>query len=206
MRIYAEYMEKISYLNHDVFQFADKKYFHLGDMLKLRIRADPLIGTAPRVVVPQGINLRIRFNVFACARIDHANNSYFNCIIIEENGMADIFCKFVMSLLSSRFTTVNNVMVCDNYPIHAGGEAGFITENLEDLGIYALLLTKHAPELNPTELVFYTFVLRLKNINVDIDTIYKEGFSSYLNDVAQTINVDDVLKYYWKCGSRNFNY
>ena len=99
----TDYCNAIFYLNYGLFQFLDEKAFHLGDMLKPGVRADPFTGATPRVMCPQGANSRARLNMFAAMRACITNTFNFSYLITEENGTSEVFYAFATNLLRSGF-------------------------------------------------------------------------------------------------------
>ena len=97
-------------------------------------------------------------------------------------------------------------MACDDCPIHTGVKSEFIIENLESMGAHALLLPKHTPELNPIELMFHIMVLRLKNLDMDLNLMNKDSFLQCLNSVGQSISSEDIIKCCSKCGCTSLIY
>ena len=79
---------------HNNTTFIKKKLFILNDFLKLRVRKDPIKGEIlSNIIYLSGINAQKRYNIFCTIR--PFNNSNCNktlvCVIIEKNGIAELF-------------------------------------------------------------------------------------------------------------------
>ena len=84
-------------MHHNNVTFSDEKSFTLNDLLKLRVRKDPLTGEIPTVIHGSGVNVRKRHNMFCTIRPFNNSNSSKTliCVITEQNGTAELFQRCV---------------------------------------------------------------------------------------------------------------
>ena len=80
-------------MHHNNVTFSDEKLLILNDLLKLRVRKEPVTSEIPTVVHGSGVSVRKGCNVFCTIR--KFNNSNCNktliCAITEQNGTAELF-------------------------------------------------------------------------------------------------------------------
>ena len=72
--------------------FADEKLFILNDLLKLRIRKDPIIGEVPNIVYGSGVNTRKRHNIFYTIRPFNNSNSNKTLVYVITEKIAQQSC------------------------------------------------------------------------------------------------------------------
>ena len=105
---------------HNNVTFTDEKSFILNDLLKLRVRKDPITGEVPNVVYPSGINVRKRYNIFCTIR--PFNNSNCNktlvCVITDKNGTAELFQRYVILIVGAGFLVRGDIPIYNNDSIY----------------------------------------------------------------------------------------
>ena len=154
---YNYYTEKIiNDIYHNNITFTDEKSFILHDLLKLRVRKDPITGEVLNVMHGSGVNIRKRYNIFCTIRpFNNSNcNKTLMCVITEKNGTAELFQRYVRLIIDAGFLVRGDIAIYDNASIHVNGVNSELQSILSSTGIDAVLLSSYSPELNPIELVF----------------------------------------------------
>ena len=191
---------------HNNVTFSDEKSFTLNDLLKLRVRKDPLTGEIPTVIHGSGVNVRKRHNMFCTIRPFNNSNSSKTliCVITEQNGTAELFQRYVRMIIGAGFLVVGDIAACDNASIHVNAENADLQSILSSVGIDVVLLPSYSPELNPIELVFNVMAARFKSrhhesmFNTDYDVL------AFLHEVINSITPDITFSCYQKCGCVNY--
>ena len=100
--------------------------------------------------------MRKRFNIFHTIRL--FNNSNCNKIlirlVIEKNGIAELFQKYLNLIISFIFLVNYNIAICNNIIICKNSVNEELKSILTSIGIDTILLPSYSLELNPIELVF----------------------------------------------------
>ena len=89
----------------------------------------------------------------------------------------------------------------DNCTVHILGDNVGLRETLmRDYGIIMITLPPYHSELNSTELVFNTLLLRLRNIIARYNSTDMPGFETMPKKILDSISVEDVIAFYNFCG------
>ena len=84
--------------------------------------------------------------------------------------------------------------------MHTKGDNLGLTQALWDLHrIRLILLPPYTPELNPTELVFRTLVMRLAAENRRYNCLDAEDFVDAIDKTLATIGLEEVRGYFNSC-------
>ena len=87
--------------------------------------------------------------------------------------------------------------ILDNCTVHTKGDNLGLTQALWDLHkICLILLPPYTPELNPTELVFRTLVMRLIAENRRYNCLNAEVFVDAINKTLAKIGLEEIEGYY----------
>ena len=92
-------------MHHNNLTFKDEKSFMLNDLMKLKVRKDPMTGEVPNIACGSGANVRKRCNLVCTIR--PFNNSNCNktliCVIAPKNGNAELFQRHVNLITRAGF-------------------------------------------------------------------------------------------------------
>ena len=92
---YRQYLHKFSLIYHSNVSFTDEKAFIVHDLLKLRVRRDPITGEIPELLHCHDTNTRKRCNIMCSIRPFKVMtcNKALVCVITAENGTAELCQK-----------------------------------------------------------------------------------------------------------------
>ena len=146
----------ITLIYYNNMTFTDEKSLILNDLLKLRVRKDPIIGEVPNIIYSSSVNIWKRHNIFCTIRPFNNSNSNKTlvCVITEKNGTAELFQNYITLIVGSGFLIRGDIAIYDNASIHVNRVNSDLQSILSSTGIDAVLLPRYSPELNPIELVF----------------------------------------------------
>ena len=193
-------------MHHNNISFSDEKSFIAHDLIKLKQRKDPLTGVAPDFMHPMGIIMRKRNNmthIMRPFRTAHSKRT-LRCIVMEENGAAQLFQRFMHLNCHIGFLVRGDIFVCDNAQMHVSGDNSDLKNILRDAGIDAATLPTHSPELNPIELIFNVMVQRFASRFNETALFSNDDILQLLNSVVESIAPDIIFSCYNKCEYKNF--
>ena len=144
--------------------------------------------------------LRTAVNIFTACSIDPTVNpvEYF---IGEFEGSSIVFFEFVAYLIEVGFLKPYDTLVGDNAKIHASGYCEDLANILwDEFNILWLPLPPYVPELNPTEEVFRTTVVRLRSMSCRMQVKSVPELTGVAAHVLNGITRDNVAGYYKNSG------
>ena len=137
-------------------------------------RKDPITGISEDVVVtPYFRNTHCIMGFVTMNRSKHPPCLYS---IGEENHKSAAYMAFIISAVASGWVVRGDFVVVDNAIVHSGGLADILSDFLwsapsldgEALIIVVVPFPTRVPEINPIELNWHTFVLRLKRVRLEV--------------------------------------
>ena len=153
---YSECKDYFQSMHHNNVLFADENSFIVNDLVKLKQRKDLLTGVAPDFLHPIRTNTRKRCDFvydIRPFRTMHSNRT-LRCVVTEENGTAQLFQRFMHVNCHTGFVLRGDIFVRENAQMHVSGNNSDLKRILQEVGIDAVTLPTHSPELNPIELNF----------------------------------------------------
>ena len=99
-------------------------------------------------------------------RIGYSDGDYLFYQLGKFPGNAKVFRNFILDMVCRNFARAGDLIVCDNASMHKNAECRYLRESLWICaGIMIVYLPVYTPELNPIELMFNTFTMRLHHTN-----------------------------------------
>jgi len=153
--------------DHRMWNFLDEKHMVNKDVLRNKVRADPLTGR--REAIPVSGDFRDAHNIFAVISGNPLKSKPMEHLITKNNGTASEFVNFIVMLLASKWFKHNEVLCMDNARIHTAEEAGcVVVEDLlwdtvvdgRPLHVVVVCLPTRSPEHNPIECIFHILAAR----------------------------------------------
>jgi hypothetical protein len=178
---YDRYIEFIAKFPHRRVKFGDEKHLKNEEMYTKRSRRDPETGVQTPEVVES--DFRNAHNLICLMSLnDESDNPALFYSLGEDNGTALSFVALVMHACQCGFFSPWDIFVIDNARIHDCFETddladllwNFPGEGGEALRVLLVYLPTRSPELNPIELIFNTFVKRLKKLRRENPQSYRE--------------------------------
>ena len=197
------YINFVSNLNPNRLIFTDEKPLQGNEILKGRVRRNPITGETPHV--ESTMKIKNKFNLMATVKVsglNHSENIFYQ--IGKYKADSYVFKEFVLRMIHTNFLQPGDVLVCDNATIHTQRECKHVREHLYSYtGVYMLLLPPYHPELNPIELVFNLLTQRLRHSSaryIDFvngqDRKVMEVCCSALNGIT----TEEIKEMYKSCG------
>ena len=196
---YQEHITNLTKFDPSRIKFCDEKSLKGIHIYGHSVRADPLTGKKEPVSVDNSI-LRTAVNIFTACSIDPTVNpvEYF---IGEFEGSSIVFFEFVAYLIEVGFLKPYDTLVGDNAKIHASGYCEDLANILwDEFNILWLPLPPYVPELNPTEEVFRTTVVRLRSMSCRMQVKSVPELTGVAAHVLNGITRDNVAGYYKNSG------
>ena len=198
---YLEFSRSLE--DHTRLVFADEKPMK-ELMIFSKTRRDIYTGYVPKNIVPS--TAKNRFNILCAVNLKGGNVApvYYN--IIEESTDSALFIQFVNNLIDNNVLQEGDFFVVDNCTVHNKGDNVGLEDALWDLHcIQLLLLPPYTPELNPTELVFCSLLMKLISKNRCYNSIdaydFVDAIAQKLDEIS---DLNEVERFYQKCTYHNF--
>ena len=157
---YLHFMTGIA--DHRRLVFADEKPMKGKDIYG-KMRRNIMTGETPAHV--NSFSSANRFNILAAVTVKGGNVRPLQYVLLDKvRTDAPIFLQFVRRLIAVGTLCRDDIFVIDNCSVHVQGDnVGLQQTLMDDFGILMLTLPPYHPELNPTELVFNTLLMRLRS-------------------------------------------
>ena len=182
--------------------FIDEKPVRGRELYERKTRKCPFTGHTPQLRAH--LKIKNTFNLMAGVRIGNTNNDCLFYQLGKFSGSALIFRRFVLDMVSTNYARPGDVIVCDNASIHKNAECQFLRECLwQRAGIMIVYLPAYTPELNPIELMFNIFTMRLRHTNARKISFRNRTDKTFLHiciNILSTISRFDVIKMFTHCG------
>ena len=194
----TDYLKFICHIKrHRRIVFADEKPMKDKDIYAL-VRRDPGTGIIP--YNKGNANSTNRWNILSAVTIKRGVRSV-EYLVFEESTDSTLFHKFVEHLVEVGTLVRGDIFVIDNCSVHMLGENQHLQENLfECLGILMVPLPPYHPELNPTELVFNTLLMRLRSKQSRSTSSSNDDFLQRIENELNDFTSSDAKAFYRKCG------
>ena len=148
--------------DHSKYHFLDEKHLVNKDVEPNRVRADPLTGYIPCILVNG--DFRDTYNLMAVISGNPLKSKSIAYSIGRENGTSASFLVFIELLLRNDWFQRGDVLIMDNAAIHTGGAADVVEDLLwNSMGVLILYLPPRSPELNPIEQIFHILSRRIRS-------------------------------------------
>ena len=119
-------------------------------------------------------------------------------------GNAIIYRNFVLNMVCTNFVQSGDVIVCNNVSMHKNAECKYLRESLWRLaGVMLEYLPAYTPELNPIELMFNTFTMRLRQTNARKVSFRNKSDKTFLHiyvNILSCISRNNIIKMFKCCG------
>ena len=194
---YLTFMSRVT--DHQRLVFADEKPMKGKDIYG-RMRRNIMTGDTPgHTMTFSNAN---RFNILAAVSVKGGHVRAVEYILLEKvRTDTPIFLRFVKRLLRVGTLERGDIFVVDNCSVHIQGDNSGLQESLmSDFGILMLALPPYHPELNPTELVFNTLLMRLRSARARYKAVNLMNFGELIKMVLNNITMQDVSAFYNFCG------
>ena len=134
------------------------------------------IGGIPKIKLPS--TAKNSFNILCAVNIKATtNNPAIDFIILDNTTDAAIFIQFVKRLIRKGILEEGDFFVLDNCTVHSQGDnIGLKNALCELYRITLIMLPPYSPELNPTELVFRTLLMRLRSERARYNCLFAADF------------------------------
>ena len=94
----------------------------------------------------------------------------------------------------------SNFFILDNCTVHAKGDNIGLKNALRELyNITLVMLPPYLPELNPTELVFRTLLMRLRSEQARYKSLDAADFFDAIKNKLEQIKYEEVMSFYHQC-------
>ena len=144
--------------------FIDEKPVRGRNLYEQRSRKCPFSGENPQVRAH--LKMKNTFNLMAGIRIGYSDGDCLFYQLGKFSGNAKVFRNFVLDMVRRNFAPTGDVIVYDNASMHKNAECRYLRESLwVCVVIMIVYLPAYTPELNPIELMFNTFTMRLRHTN-----------------------------------------
>ena len=171
---YQDYLNYISVIPPHLIHFGDEKSLKGTEVFNRKGRVDPTSGENDQLIVPP--YFRNTFCIMGMTTINRQKNPPFLYSIGDENHDSAAFLAFMVMAVATGWLSRGDFIVIDNAILHSAGSCDIIHDflwsspGLDGLPINIVIVPfpTRAPELNPIELNWNTFVLRLKKEKVQI--------------------------------------
>ena len=193
-------------MHHNNATFSDKKSFMLNDLLKLRVRNDPVTGKIPTVFHGCDVNARKRQNMFCTVRpFNESNcNKILTCVMIEQTGITELFQRHTRMMIGVRFLVAGHIATHDNAFIHVSAASTELQATVSNTETGVALLPSHSPELNLIELVFNVIAQQFKARCHEFVLNTNHNVLAFLHKVIDSITPDIIVSCYQKCICVNY--
>ena len=194
---YLKFMMGIS--DHSRVVFADEKPMKGKDIYG-KVRRNVMTGNTPAHKMIY--SAKIRLNILAAVTVKGRSTRPVEYFILEKvSTNSQIFLQFVRRLLSVGTLRTWDIFVVDNCSVHIQGDNIGLRETLlRRYGILMITLPPYHPELNPTELVLNTLVMRLRSLRARYRSADMADFKTIVRMVLDNISLEDVTNFYNFCG------
>ena len=167
-------------------------------MIYYKTRRDIEDGTVPENMVPS--TAKNRYNILCAVNINITKNSPIDYVIIEATTDSAIFTHFVKRLIENGTLQQGDYFILDNCTVHTQGDNIGLKQALWDQhNVWLILLPPYSPELNPTELVFRTLVMRLLAENRRYNCLDANDFVDAIDKTLGQIGLAEIASYYHDC-------
>ena len=208
IKCYNDYLDFISIIPPHLLHFGDEKSLKGAEVFNRRGRDCPMTGLKAEVVVPS--YFRNTYCIMGFVTIDRTKWPPFLYSIGEDNHDSACFLAFIINAVATGWLRRGDFIVIDNAILHTGGSCDILAEFLWNapgldgvpLNIVIVPFPTRAPELNPIEPCWNTFVKRLNMIKLSILNsgggceVYKNAACNVLNNFTH----EDIEKNYVKQG------
>ena len=153
--------------------FGDEKLLKGCEVFNRRGREDPETGEVKEVIVPPYFR-----NMYCIMGFITVNTSKYPPLLYtigEDNHDSAAYMAFIVRAVATGWLNRGDLIVVDNAILYSGGSADNLNAFLwnvpgldgHPLRVVAVLFPTRSPELNPIELNWNTFVMRLKGMKID---------------------------------------
>ena len=182
--------------------FIDEKPVRGRELYERRSRKCPITGETPQVRA--FMPLKNTFNLMAGIRIGHNDRDCLFYQLGKFAGTSAIFRQFVLNMVKTNFVSTGDVIVCDNASMHKNAECRYLRETLwVQAGIMIVYLPAYTPELNPIELMFNVFSMRLRHTNARKVSFSNKSDKTFLHicvNILSLISKKDIIGMFKHCG------
>lgn len=194
---YLSYMMEVP--DHRRIVFADEKPMKGKDIYG-KIRRDILTGETP--CHKMTFSSKNRFNILAAVTLKGGHVRPVEYFLLDKVCTnASIFLRFVKHLIEVGTLSSGDIFVLDNCSVHVQGDNCGLKEKLMTaFGILLMPLPPYHPELNPTELVFNTLLMRMKRARARYASVNTMNFKNMIELVLNQISIVDLKQFYNFCG------
>jgi hypothetical protein len=133
------------------------------------------------------------YSLTLLSSLTHPNGFALGELRSKSNSSLDFF-RFVYDMITQHYLYSYDYLICDNASIHYARDISPMLSILLDYcNIRLIFLPTYSPELNPCELIFAQIKRQLRNRN---------STNPFWIDLAlalTVVNLENVLRYYFKC-------
>ena len=147
------------------------------------------------------IHSKNRYNILCAVTIKYNSIRPVEYVIFEECPNSQLFLEFVKKLLQKGTLQSGENFMLNNCTIHKKGDNIAIQETLfKNYQNLMIPLPPYHPDLNPTELVFNTLLMRLSSERARYECLFATGFLDAIHIAMRKFNLCNVIAFYKHCG------
>ena len=168
-------------------------------MIFSKTRRDVMKGNVPKNFVPS--TAKNRFNILCATNIKGKNIPPVEFFILDDlTTTSAIFIQFVKKLITKKILQKGDYFIVDNCSIHNKGDNIGLRNALKNLfQIELIMLPPYSPELNPTELVFRSLLMKLRAEKRRYNCINAIDFKDAIEKVLMNMGLPEILSHYVEC-------
>ena len=206
---YHDYLNFVSVIPPHLLHFGDEKSLKGCEVFNRYARADPMTGKTEESIVPP--YFRNTYCVMGFITINPTKSPPILWSMGEDNHDSASYFAFLVNAVATGWLQRGDFVVVDNAVLHSGGHCDELPDFLwsspgldgEPLRVVVIPFPTRAPELNPIELNWNTFVKRLR-IVLRVAGAHLNGspaiYECLAGRVLSSFTHDDNVKSYTHCG------